>query len=378
MELEKVMSIIVLSISAWSALALLLDRRGQLQANRYFAILLGVLCISQIFNYTLLVASPAALVFGQLALASIWLKGPLILQLVQLLIGKKPGFKSIAWQFGGFPLALTINILVPQTQFLWHFFGACLSVAVLLWSIFVLRNHRNRLYCIAGEFKNTGIYWLLFVVLGMLTLLLADIALFTAALYLHAFPLAAAKAVTFAAAIYLICVAFFSIYRPEVFFHLGFPEKSVLQAADDSFIEACGPASCLADTLTPAGRNLELGDSVAATLQLELQRLMTVESIYRQDELSLTSIAKLLGVSVHQASELLNVHMHTNFYSYVNGYRLKYAAQLLGNPDCQLRVLDIVFESGFNNKNSFYREFRSVYGVTPTEYRSLQLLEAVS
>lgn len=379
MELEKILSIIVLSVSAWSALALLLDRRGQLQANRYFAVLLGVLCVSQIFNYTLLVASPAALIFGQIALASIWLKGPLILQLVQLLIGKKLGFRSIAWQFSGFPLALAVNIFAPQTQFMWHLLGACLSLGILLWSMLVLRRYSRRLLCIFNQFKNTASYWLLFVVLGVLALLLMDIALFGCALYWQAFPFALAKTVTFAASVYLVCIAFFSVYRPEIFFHAGFAEQYVSQAVDDYKVaEAVDNSAAPLDRKIVTSRNLELADSVALILQRELERLMAVDAIYRQDDLSLASTAKLLGISVHQTSELLNVHMHTNFYSYVNGYRLKYAAQLLGDPNCQLRVLDIVFESGFNNKNSFYREFRHIYAVTPSEYRNLQLLQAAS
>lgn len=376
MALEKILIIMLLSVSGWSALALLLDRRGDLRANRYFAVLLGVFCISQIFIYSLLVASPAVSIFAQLSLASIWLKGPLILQLVQLLIGKGAGFKSIAWHFSGFPLALAINFLVPQSQLLWHLLGSCLSLGVLLWSAVLLWQHRNRLQGICAEYQNTASYWLLFVVLGMLVLLLADVVLFGSALYLQSFPYPAAKLLTFAASLYLVCLAFFTIYRPQVFFHSRPAERELFATATQE--AAAIDASVKAEVEAGGSRNLELDCSIASALRQELERLMAVDCLYRQYELSLASLAKALGISVHQASELLNVHMHTNFYAYVNTYRLKYAAELLSNPTCQLRVLDIAFESGFNNKNSFYREFRSAYGATPTEYRNQRLLPAIS
>lgn len=363
MEYEKAFTLIVLSVSAWSSLALLLDRRGYQHVNRYFAALIATLCVPQLFMYSALISSPAMPLFGQLALASIWLKGPLILQLVQLLIGNHRKFNSIWWHFSGFPLALVLNILFPQTQLLWHFLGGCFSFAILLWSLLLLRQRQGRLRHIYAKFKNTAIFWLMFIVLGMLILLLMDAALFGISLYTRGFPFGIAKAIIFSISLYLFAVAFFSIYRPEVFFRAVSDQPE----SDQGNI----PEESLAATVE-VQRSLELSDSVAASLRSELERLMAIELLYKQDELSLANVAQALGISVHQTSELLNMHMRTSFYSYVNGYRLKHAARLLSDPNCQLRVLDILFESGFNNKNSFYREFRQAFGVTPTEYRIRQ------
>jgi AraC-like DNA-binding protein len=64
------------------------------------------------------------------------------------------------------------------------------------------------------------------------------------------------------------------------------------------------------------------------------------------------------------------VYLNSNFYDYLNRYRVIYACQLLRDANCQWRVLDIAFESGFSNKNSFYRYFRDTYNMTPVEYRN--------
>lgn len=119
----------------------------------------------------------------------------------------------------------------------------------------------------------------------------------------------------------------------------------------------------------------ELDESLARQLAATLDRLMIEEKIYRRGELSLAQLAIALGVSIHQTSELLNVHLGMNFYDYLNRYRLEHACALLLYPKCELRIIDVAFESGFSNKNSFYRCFRAAYGQTPVEYRNRHLAE---
>lgn len=68
-------------------------------------------------------------------------------------------------------------------------------------------------------------------------------------------------------------------------------------------------------------------------------------------------------------SELLNVHLHTNFYDWMNSYRFNAALLLLQDQTVNYSVTDIAFQAGFNNRNSFYRVFKSNLGITPAQYR---------
>lgn len=54
---------------------------------------------------------------------------------------------------------------------------------------------------------------------------------------------------------------------------------------------------------------------------------------------------------------------------YLNRIRLEHAAVLLETTD--ISILNIVFESGFNNVAYFNRIFKETYGITPRGYRSL-------
>ena len=59
-----------------------------------------------------------------------------------------------------------------------------------------------------------------------------------------------------------------------------------------------------------------------------------------------------------------------SFTSYLSGYRLKIASQLLVSTSDS--VLDIAYKTGFDNLSYFNRLFKARFGVTPLQYRKGQ------
>lgn len=51
------------------------------------------------------------------------------------------------------------------------------------------------------------------------------------------------------------------------------------------------------------------------------------------------------------------------FYEYVNRYRAGEAAELLRSGKGKFSIADVAYVAGFNNANTFYKEFKRVYGV---------------
>lgn len=104
------------------------------------------------------------------------------------------------------------------------------------------------------------------------------------------------------------------------------------------------------------------------TLKENLLKTMEVEKLYKDEDLSLASLADELGLSSHQLSELINQEMGKNFSAFVNEYRIREACELLSkNKDSS--ILDIAYEVGFRSKTSFHRAFQKEVGVPPSEYR---------
>lgn len=104
------------------------------------------------------------------------------------------------------------------------------------------------------------------------------------------------------------------------------------------------------------------------SLRKKVQQLFDEEQIHRDDTLSLSSLAKVLGVSPHQLSEFFNAELKTSFSAYLTRHRIEEAKQLLVEKQDHT-VLAIGFEVGFGSKTAFNSAFKRAEGMSPTEYR---------
>lgn len=100
----------------------------------------------------------------------------------------------------------------------------------------------------------------------------------------------------------------------------------------------------------------------------ELCRLFEEKNIFLESKLTLNQVALQLNTNRTYLSDYLNRVMNTNFYDYVNEYRIEYAAALL-QTDSTLTLEVIAEKSGFNSLSTFRRTFLKRYGCTPHYYR---------
>ncbi len=96
---------------------------------------------------------------------------------------------------------------------------------------------------------------------------------------------------------------------------------------------------------------------------------MIDEKIFLDNEINLTTVADKLGISIHDASYLINEVTGSNFYNFINRHRVEEAKKLLTSDKTnQLNMLGIGFESGFNSKTAFNTAFKKFVGISPSEY----------
>jgi AraC-like DNA-binding protein len=88
---------------------------------------------------------------------------------------------------------------------------------------------------------------------------------------------------------------------------------------------------------------------------------------YRDNELSLRSLAASCNLTYHQASTAINHLSGVNFYEWIRLYRIAESKEILAKTN--LSVSTIYYDVGFNSKSSFYTAFKKTVGCTPTEYR---------
>ena len=98
-----------------------------------------------------------------------------------------------------------------------------------------------------------------------------------------------------------------------------------------------------------------------------LERLFMEKEIYLDPKLTIGDLARELGTNRTYASNFLNSQMHTNFYEYVNGWRVRKAKELLTTSSLPLET--VAEKSGFNSISSFRRYFTSSCRISPSAYR---------
>ncbi|NGM64352.1 helix-turn-helix domain-containing protein [Sphingobacterium sp. SGR-19] len=100
-----------------------------------------------------------------------------------------------------------------------------------------------------------------------------------------------------------------------------------------------------------------------------LQDLMDKDQPYLDPLLSLPHLAERIGLSIHELSYVLNTGIDSNFYQFINGYRIRYAQQLLKDNILNgYSIQEISIRSGFNSKTTFYTSFKQEVGMTPKRY----------
>ena len=84
------------------------------------------------------------------------------------------------------------------------------------------------------------------------------------------------------------------------------------------------------------------------------------------EDITLEALAHHLGYSCTYLSAYFKNCFHISFNKYLNFIRLSKATEIMANGSQS--VTYAAMESGFNSIRSFYRAFRSEFGISPKEW----------
>lgn len=127
--------------------------------------------------------------------------------------------------------------------------------------------------------------------------------------------------------------------------------------------------------VTKPERNRESpGDEPSEAAINSVRRAMDEEKLHLKKNLNLEQFSERVKLPAKEVSAVINKHFGTNFFEFINSYRVEEAKALLADESkAEMTVLDILLESGFNSKSAFHRFFSRLVGVSPSEYRKLAL-----
>jgi len=139
-------------------------------------------------------------------------------------------------------------------------------------------------------------------------------------------------------------------------------------------------ADLFAATVTPApaapsAKDTGALDAADAAAAADLDRLMRSERLYREEGLTIASLALRLRLPEHRLRQLINQKLgHRNFSAFVNQWRLEDAKAALADPaQRDVPVSTIALDAGFASLGPFNRAFKADTGLTPSEYRAQAL-----
>lgn len=90
------------------------------------------------------------------------------------------------------------------------------------------------------------------------------------------------------------------------------------------------------------------------------------EQSFLQYNVTLESLSQALNISKPHLTQVFNIYLNKNFYTYLADYRIEYALSLIHHSNMTVEAL--AYECGFSSKTSFNRYFKANTGYSPIAY----------
>ncbi|RAJ72786.1 AraC-like DNA-binding protein [Chitinophaga dinghuensis] len=223
-----------------------------------------------------------------------------------------------------------------------------LAYIIVSWRALV--KHKKNLQLIAATTDGINLRWLQYflLILVVIGLFWINDALFGWTVLLTMTPFVYMGAIFF--------LAYFAVRQGAIF---------AFQSAAMEEIAVIVEASPGKEAVRPP----RLSDITLEELSARLSQLMETEKLFLDNELTLPVVAEKLGITIHDTSYLINQATGTNFYHFVNRYRVEEAKRLLLSAKMdELNMIGIAFAAGFNSKTTFNTAFKKWTGGSPTDF----------
>ncbi len=137
------------------------------------------------------------------------------------------------------------------------------------------------------------------------------------------------------------------------------------------------------DTQNPisdTSNSMSVSDPSEAKKQIPKERLQQYIDVLENEihtnrsflnkQIRLSHLANTLDIPNHILSLSINQHYGVNFFQFINSYRIRFACDLLTNPNYDHFTLEAIAEkAGFNSKSTFNTRFKEVMKMTPNEFK---------
>jgi len=236
--------------------------------------------------------------------------------------------------------------------------GLINSISYIAYTIIVLNRYYNRIENYYSDLDKMNLKWLM----RLTPLSFIALAFWCINFWFSHFGIIQKNPLSLGANIIILIIiifitAYYLINQPEIF-RQNIEMNHEIEDSDNS-----------AGTEKYARQNID--DRMQDEYLIRLQTFMNEQKPYLDENITIKDLADELQIPSHHLSIVINNRLNKNFYTFINEYRIKEAAQILDDPEnSEANIIAIAFRSGFNSKSTFNSVFKKITGQTPSEYRS--------
>lgn len=111
----------------------------------------------------------------------------------------------------------------------------------------------------------------------------------------------------------------------------------------------------------------------AGEIAEKLKMVMVRDKPFLDNTLTIRLLAEQLEISTHQLSQVINAVLKQTYPDLINYYRIEEAKRLLASPEYKEKILSVAFDVGYSNKATFNIAFKKNTGLSPSDFRKMQL-----
>lgn len=127
---------------------------------------------------------------------------------------------------------------------------------------------------------------------------------------------------------------------------------------------------------TSNSKPYELDFERLKSIEIKILSVMKEKQLYKNRKLLLKDLSKEVSSSENHVSEVLAKQLQTNYYDFVNRYRVDEVKRLMNSEKHKdYKLMAIAMEAGFNSKTTFNTAFKKNTGQTPSEYKKSIFLQ---
>tara|TARA_Y100001001_G_scaffold66354_1_gene63957 strand:+ start:9306 stop:9806 length:501 start_codon:yes stop_codon:yes gene_type:complete len=135
-----------------------------------------------------------------------------------------------------------------------------------------------------------------------------------------------------------------------------------------------GPSSYFEIKESEKYKNSSLSIDMIKDIRGKLIVLLKEDKVYLDSSITLEKVSNLMDFERYTISQVINQEFDKNFNQLINDYRIEHAVDIIDkvyqsdNKQNKIKVIDLIYDSGFNNKVTFYKAFKDRIKMTPKAY----------